>query len=161
MSEKFRVLVDADGCPVTKIVARVAKEHGIEAYFYCDTNHELNVNYGQVVRIAPGRDAVDFAMISALKKGDIVITQDYGVAAMALGKQASALHQNGKEYTSENIDQMLFERHMLKKERRSGKRINGKGPKKRTAEMDLQFEKQLRRVIKSKLNVNTLCKADE
>lgn len=147
MSEKFRVLVDADGCPVTKIVARVAKEYEIEALFYCDTNHELHVDYGQVLRIPPGRDAVDFAMISALNKGDIVITQDYGVAAMALGKKAKALHQNGKEYTSENIDQMLFERHLRKKARRSGKRISGKGPQKRTLEMDKQFENTLRNVI--------------
>lgn len=147
MNQTFRILVDADGCPVTKIVAKVAEEYQIEALFFCDTNHELQVTYGQIKKVASGRDAVDFAIISASKEGDIVITQDYGVAAMALGKKARALHQNGKEYTNDNIDQMLFERHLRQKVRRSGKRINGKGPQKRTPEMDRQFEDKLRSVI--------------
>lgn len=145
--QTFRILVDADGCPVTKIVAKVAEEHQIEVLFFCDMNHELQVIYGQIKKVASGRDAVDFAMMSALKQGDIVITQDYGVAAMALGKKARALHQNGKEYTNDNIDQMLFERHLRQKARRSGKRINGKGPQKRTPEIDRQFENKLRSVI--------------
>ncbi len=143
----FRILVDADGCPVSNIVAKVAKENEIEVLFYCDIHHEMQVNYGQVIRITPGVDAVDFAIISTLKRGDIVVTQDYGVAAMALGKKAIALHQNGWEYTNQNIDQKLFERHILKKARRSGKHIGGKGPKKRTIEMDVQFEKKLREII--------------
>ncbi len=146
-NEMFRILVDADGCPVSNIVGKVAEEIGIEVVFYCDMNHEMHVSYGQVIRITPGVDAVDFAIISALKQGDIIITQDYGVAAMALGKKARALHQNGKEYTRDNIDQMLFERHLRKKARRSGKRISGKEPHKRTPEMDRQFEDKLRGVI--------------
>lgn len=147
MKSEFKILVDADGCPVVQIVSRLAKEYNIEAVFFCDIHHEIEVNYGRVQKITPGRDAVDFAMIGALKTGDLVITQDYGVAAMALGKKAAVLNQNGRAYTSDNIDQMLFERHLLKEARRSGKRIKGKTAKKRTSEQDIHFEQQLRKAI--------------
>lgn len=68
-----------------------------------------------------GADAVDFKLISLLHRGDICVSQDYGVAAMALGKGCYAIHQSGKWYTNENIDQMLMERHLAKKARRSSK----------------------------------------
>ena len=67
---------------------------------------------------------MDYKLISICHKGDIVVSQDYGVAAMALGKNAYAIHQSGKWYTNENIDQMLMERHLNKKARRaSGKKL--------------------------------------
>ena len=56
-------------------------------------------------------------------------TQDYGVAAMALGKGAYAIHQSGKWYTDENIDQMLMERHLNKKARRASGKNHLRGPK--------------------------------
>ena len=71
------------------------------------------------MRIYVDADAVDLALINLCQAGDIVVTQNYGVAAMALGKNAYAIHQNGWRYTSENIDRLLMERHMAKKARRS------------------------------------------
>ena len=68
--------------------------------------------------VSAGADAVDYKLISICHRGDIVVTQDYGVAVMALGKGAYAIHQSGKWYTNENIDQMLMERHINKKARR-------------------------------------------
>ncbi|WP_054743268.1 YaiI/YqxD family protein [Cellulosilyticum ruminicola] len=143
----FKILVDADGCPVKEIVAHVAKTYEIEVIFLCDLNHEFEVSYGSVHKVTPGRDAVDFAMIGKVKRGDIVVTQDYGVAAMALGKGAYALNQNGKHYTNENIDQMLVERHIKKTARRQGKHFKGGCAKKRTDEQDMQFEYQLKKMI--------------
>ena len=66
----------------------------------------------------PEADAVDYKLISICHKGDIVVSQDYGVAAMALGKGAYAINQSGKWYTNDNIDRMLMERHINKKARR-------------------------------------------
>jgi uncharacterized protein YaiI (UPF0178 family) len=94
----------------------------------------LSSDYSEVKIIGAGADSVDFALINMCKKGDIVVTQDYGVAAMALGKGAYAIHQSGKWYTNDNIDRMLMERHLNKKSRRASGKHHLKGPKKRTEE---------------------------
>ena len=127
----MRILVDADACPVVQIVERIAKKHSVSVTLLCDTNHVLSSDYSEVVIVGAGADAVDFKLISLCKQGDIVVTQDYGVAAMALGKRAYAIHQSGKWYTDENIDQMLMERHLAKKARRSSKKNHLKGLSKR------------------------------
>lgn len=145
--KKMKILIDADACPVVKIATDVAKEKGIRLLIFCDTHHRMTSEYGEVVVVGAGADAVDFALISKAEVGDIVITQDYGVAAMALGKKVYAIHQSGKQYTNENIDQMLFERHLSKKARRSNKHYHGKGPKKRTPEDDIRFELSFRKIL--------------
>ena len=145
----MKTLVDADACPVVKIVEKIAKEYKIPCVLLCDTNHVLRSDYSEVKVIGAGADAVDFALISICQKGDIVVTQDYGVAAMALGKGAHSIHQSGKWYTNENIDQMLMERHLAKKARRATKKHHLKGPSKRTEENDKRFEESLRRMIET------------
>lgn len=92
-------------------------------------------------------DAVDYKLISICHKGDIVVSQDYGVAAMALGKNAYAIHQSGKWYTNENIDQMLMERHLNKKARRASGKNHLKGPRKRTSEDDEHFRESFEKMI--------------
>ena len=92
-------------------------------------------------------DAVDYKLISICHKGDIVVSQDYGVAAMALGKGAYAIHQSGKWYTNDNIDQMLMERHLNKKARRSSRKCHIKGPKKRTEEDDERFAQSFEKML--------------
>lgn len=144
----MKILVDADACPVVDIVERVAQKENIKVLLLCDTNHVLTSDYSEVKVIGAGADAVDFALISLCEKGDIVVTQDYGVAAMALGKGAFAIHQSGKWYTNDKIDQMLMERHIHKKERRANKKAHLKGPSKRTAEDDKRFEESFIRLVK-------------
>lgn len=98
--------------------------------------------------VGAGADAVDCKLISLCHKGDIVVSQDYGVAAMALGKKAYAIHQSGKWYTDANIDQMLMERHLNKKARRSSRKNHVKGPRKRTAEDDERFTWSFEKMVK-------------
>lgn len=141
------IYVDADACPVVRIVEKVAKEMSIPVTLLCDTNHVLHSDYSDIKIIGAGADAVDFALVNLAKKGDAVVTQDYGVAAMALGKGAYAIHQSGKWYTNDNIDQMLMERHLSKKARRASSKNHMKGPKKRTAEDDERFEESFRRML--------------
>ena len=114
----MKIFVDADACPVVDIVEQIAGSHHIPVTLLCDTNHVLRSDYSEVIVVGAGADAVDFKLISLCKRDDIVVTQDYGVAAMALGKGAAAIHQSGKWYTNENIDQMLMERHLNRKARR-------------------------------------------
>ena len=140
------IYIDADACPVTRIAERIAKAHGIPVTLLCDTNHLLTSDYSTVRVVGAGADAVDFALINLCRRGDIVVTQDYGVAAMALGKGAKAIHQSGRWYTDENIDLMLMERHLAGKARRSGKH-HLKGPAKRTTEDDQRFAESFERLI--------------
>ena len=109
--------------------------------------HVLYSDYSEVITVGAGADAVDFKLVSLCQKGDIVVTQDYGVAAMILGKGAYGIHQSGKWYTNENIDQMLMERHLAKKARNTKKKHHLKGPAKRTEEDDKRFEVSLERLI--------------
>lgn len=143
----MKILVDADACPVVEIVEEIAERHGIPVMLLCDTNHVLYSDYSEVKVIGAGADAVDFALVGQCQRGDIVVTQDYGVAAMILGKGAYGIHQSGKWYTNENIDQMLMERHMAKKARRASGKHHLKGPAKRTSEDDERFAESFERLI--------------
>ena len=143
----MKILVDADACPVTRIVERIAQNHGLACILLCDTNHVLHSDYSQVKIIGAGADAVDFALLNLCQRGDIVVTQDYGVAAMILGKGAVGIHQSGKWYTDQNIDQLLMERHLARKARMGKGKHHLKGPSKRTEEDDLRFAESLERLI--------------
>lgn len=145
----MQIFVDADACPVVRIVEEIAEKHQIPVTLLCDTNHIISSDYSEVKVIGAGADAVDFALIGFLRKdaGDIVVTQDYGVAAMALGKGAYPIHQSGKWYTNENIDQMLMERYIAKKARRARRKIHMKGPRKRTEEDDKRFAESFVKLI--------------
>ena len=96
---------------------------------------------------------MDYKLISICHKSDIVVSQDYGVAAMALGKGAYAIHQSGKWYTNENIDQMLMERHLSKKARRSSSKTHLKGPRKRTEEDDHRFSESFEKLIRKVMDL--------
>ena len=143
----MQIFVDADDCPVVGIVEKIAKEHNVPLTLLCDTNHVLSSDYSEVIIVGAGADAVDYKLISICHKGDIVVSQDYGVAAMALGKGAYAIHQSGKWYTNDNIDQMLMERHLNKKARRSSRKCHIKGSKKRTEEDDERFAQSLKKML--------------
>lgn len=143
----MKILVDADACPVIKVVEEIAQKYNLPVILLCDTNHVLQSDYSEIRIIGAGADAVDFALLNICERGDVVVTQDYGVAAMILGKGAYGIHQSGKRYTNENIDQMLMERHLARKLRRSGKKNRMKGPEKRTEEDNQHFMASLERLL--------------
>lgn len=149
----MKIFVDADACPVIDIVEDIATKYNIPVTLLCDTNHVLTSDYSEVVVVGAGADAVDYKLISICHRGDIVVTQDYGVAAMALGKGAFAIHQSGKWYINENIDQMLMERHLNKKARRASSRNHIKGPRKRTEEDDQRFAESFEKLLRKANNL--------
>lgn len=148
----MKILIDADACPVVKQSEKIAKQYKIPVILLCDTNHILKSSYSQIKIIDAGADAVDFALANLCEKGDIAITQDYGVAAMVLGRGGYAIHQSGKIFTNDNIEGLLMERHIAKKARMSSNKNHLKGPKKRTAEDDKNFEEQFEKLILSIVN---------
>lgn len=141
----MRILIDADGCPVVDLTVRLAKKHGTECIILCDTSHEFNRDGVQTVVVEKGADSVDFKIVNLVCEGDIVVTQDYGLAAMCLARKAIPVSQNGMVYTDKNIDQLLFTRYVSKKIRNSGGRM--KGSSKRTPEQDKAFEATLMKLI--------------
>ncbi len=141
----MKILIDADACPVTHIVIKIAKERGIPVVLVTDTSHVMADDYAQVVTVGQGADAADLALVNRAGKGDLVVTQDYGVAALALAKQARALNQNGLVFTDGNIDRLLGERHLSGKARRAGGRVGGF--RKRTGEDDAKFTESFMRLL--------------
>ena len=143
----MRILVDADACPVKEIVVRLAKERNIPVIMLIDTSHQLNDGYSEIITVDKQADSVDFALICLLTADDVVVTQDYGLTAMVLGKGARAVNQNGLVYTNGNIDKLLMERHIGQKVRRSGGRT--KGPSKRTKDDNERFEAAFAEILDS------------
>ena len=141
----MRILVDADACPVKQIIIRLAKERDIPVIMLIDTSHELDDGYSMVITVDKQADSVDFALMGLLNGDDIVVTQDYGLAAMVLGKGARVVNQNGLVFTNDNIDKLLMDRHVGQKVRRSGGRT--KDPAKRTKEDDERFEAVFRGLL--------------
>ncbi|MDW0116017.1 YaiI/YqxD family protein [Sporosarcina thermotolerans] len=136
------IFVDADGCPVVNETISIAKQFKLPCILICDTAHEMHRDGAETVIVSKGADAVDFVLVNRVKKGDIVITQDYGLAAMVLAKQGHPIDQNGRRYTEENIDQLLFARHTAQRIRAAGGRL--RGPKKRSKENNERFVNKLR-----------------
>lgn len=147
----MKILIDADGCPVVDITVRTAKLFRTECIILCDTSHYFNKDGAATMTFSKGADSVDFALVNRVSFGDIVITQDYGLAAMCLSRNALVINQDGLEYTADNIDAMLLARHTAHKIRSSGGRL--KGPKKRTAVQDEDFKKMLTRLLCGERNI--------
>lgn len=118
----MKIIIDADACPVYKEAVEICKEKNVDCILVCDYNHELKSDYAKVIVTDKGKDSADFKVVSMLEKEDLVITQDYGLATLAISKKAYAMHHSGMIYTNENIDKLLFERFLSAKVRRSGGR---------------------------------------
>ena len=148
----MKILIDGDGCPVIDLTIKIAKKFNIDVIIMCDTSHVFNKEGVKTMVFSKGADSVDFALINTVQKEDIVITQDYGLAAMAINKASYVINQNGLIYTDDNIDTLLYNRHISKKIRKSGGRV--KGPKKRSNEDNINFEKTLTEVCQNFITNN-------
>lgn len=138
------LLIDADACPVIDLALFISSQYEIKPILFCDTSHRIEKENAITITVPKGPDSVDFALVKTITKFDIVITQDYGLAAMCLAKGAFVVDQNGREMTNENIDQLLAIRYENAKFRRAGGRT--KGPKKRTEKNNLAFESKFRQI---------------
>lgn len=141
----MRLLIDADGCPVVDIAVATAKAYQIACLILCDTAHVFDKPCATTLIFPKGADSVDFALVNMLESGDVVVTQDYGLAAMCLARNACPIDQNGKLYTPDNIDAMLMSRHTAKKLRDSDQRL--KGPSKRTPAQNSSFKAALEKLL--------------
>ncbi len=142
----MKIIIDADGCHVVDIALRVAEKHGTECVIVCDTSHIFSTDKAKVITVDKGADSADFKVVNMAVEGDIVVTQDYGLAAMCLARKAVPINQDGMIYTADNIEPLLQSRYTAKKIRNAGGRL--KGPKKRTVAQDKAFEECIEGMMK-------------
>ncbi len=141
----MKVIIDADACPKTalQISIKLGQKYGISVWTVASFNHNIESDHHVVVD--SGSQEADLKVVNLAEKGDIAVTQDWGLAAMLIGKQVRCVSPVGREYRPESIDNMLEERELKAKYRRSGGRT--KGPKKRTADDDRNFAATLEAII--------------
>lgn len=143
----MRVFIDGDGCPVISETVDICKKESVKCTIICDTSHEIHRDGADTVIVEKGADSADFKIVNLVSQGDLVVTQDYALAAMCLSRKCRVLNQDGMEYTDLNIDSLLFSRYTSKKIRMAGGRL--KGPKKREAYQTENYVKKLMEIIKN------------
>lgn len=141
----MKIWIDADGCPVVDLTIQAALRYDLACFILCDTSHVFEKAGATTLTFSKGADSVDFALVNRVSFGDVVVTQDYGLAAMCLARGAVPISQDGMEYTADNIDGLLLARHTAKKIRKSGGRL--RGPSKRTEEQDKAFVRQMDKLL--------------
>ncbi len=151
----MKILIDADGCPVVKIVLEISAEYGLKVIVVSDTSHffDFNENTAEVITVDKGENSADFALLSRCERGDVVVTQDYALAALCLAKGALAINQNGIEYSDKNIDSMLMSRYISQKIRRAGGKTTH--IKKRTEAQNAAFSSGFEKMLNKLLLTNS------
>jgi len=143
----MKIIIDGDACPGISIIEKIAKSYEVSVIIYCDIHHFIQSDYSEVKIVDSGFQSVDMYVMNETKEGDIVVSQDYGVAAICLSKKAKVINPKGFIYDEKNIDRLLEERHISQKIRRGGgKTFNAK---KRTEEDNLRLEKNLIRLMEN------------
>lgn len=141
----MKILIDGDGCPVVKETIEIARQLDLDVVVVTNYAHELESDYAKIVRVDFGRDVADLYIANHMEKGDLVISQDYGLAAMVIAKAGFVINQYGTVINSDNIDMILSKRHFNKKLReRHGKYTKFK---KRTKEDNINYTESLKRQL--------------
>lgn len=151
----MKILIDADASPVKQEVISLAQVYGLEVVLVSSIAHfsnETHPDFVKVVYVEKGADQADFKIVQLAKKGDVIVTQDYGLASLLLPKGCHVMHHKGRFYTADNIDQLLQSRHLSAMQRKSGQRT--KGPKPFTSEDRQQFKTCLNDFLQKTLNSN-------
>ena len=144
----MKVIIDADGCPVVKQAVEISKEYNIEVLIVKNYAHQIEDDYATIVTVDISSDSADYYIANHTGRGDIVITQDYGLAAMSISRGAICINQNGLIISDRNIDSLLSRRHI----NREARKKDGKYTKfkKRSSGDDLKFEESFKKLIERK-----------
>lgn len=146
----MRIIIDGDACPQTvkEICEKAAREFGVELIIVADMDHYIVSDF-EVIVVEQGRDSVDYKIVEIFEQDDILITQDYGLSSLVLGKASAVIHTAGFFINKNNIDSLLQSRYISERIRKQGGRT--KGPSKRRREQDENFKKCLYKVLREKL----------
>ncbi len=149
----MKIIIDADGCPkgVLKACLHQGKKHQVQVWTVANVHHQIRSDHH--ITVDGGSQEADMKVVNLAEKGDVVVSQDWGLAALVLGKGAKCVHPSGREFRNETIEFLLEERELKAKHRRSGGRT--KGPAKRTHEEDKAFLYTLVRMLDEPLSTGT------
>lgn len=148
----MKIIIDADGSPVVDLTIKIAKEYNLEVVIVKNYAHQISNDYATVITVDLTPDSADYYIANITKENDIVVTQDYGLAAMVLARMGECITQNGLIISKDNIDELLRRRHINSELRRKHKYYTK--PKKRKHNNNVEFENNLRLLIKKKLMNN-------
>lgn len=141
------IIVDADACPVKAEIEQAGRQFGVQVVLVASFDHKMKMNPGvKVVQVDRSDQSVDLYIANQIRSGDILVTQDFGLAALGLAKGSICLTNRGQEYTDSSIDYLLERRHASAKLRRNGKHT--KGPKPFTEEDRKNFLHGLTKLLK-------------
>jgi uncharacterized protein len=142
----MKILVDADACPksVLQICTGLGHRYDVPVWTVASFNHNIESDHHVLVGSDP--QEADIKVMNLAEAGDVVVTQDWGLAAVTLGKGADCLSPSGREFRSSKVEFLLEEREVKAKIRRGGGRT--KGPRKRTADEDQRFERALEHILR-------------
>lgn len=143
----MRILVDGDACPNKDEIKQLAIQYQKEMIVFVDYAHVIEDDDYQVIQCDIGADSVDMALLNKAQAGDLVITQDYGLAGLLLSKGTQVLHISGMQIDASNIDSLLMTRYISAKQRKANKHL--KGPSKRTNEVKYKFLTELENILKA------------
>ncbi|WP_085993555.1 YaiI/YqxD family protein [Oceanobacillus senegalensis] len=144
----MKIYVDADACPVKDIIIEEGLRAGKPIILVTSFSHYSSEKQPQGVEtiyVDTGADAADYRIMKLAEKGDIIVTQDYGLASLGLAKECTVIHHKGFFYTNNNIDQLLQTRYLSAMARKSGKRT--KGPKPFTEEDRNKFKQRFIKIL--------------
>lgn len=143
-----RLIVDADSCPIKDEIINLGKEFQVSVILVASFAHYTEELEGaKIYYVDSFSQSVDLFIANFIKSGDIVITGDFGLASMVLKPDVKAISFRGIEYTKDNIDMLLAQRHYSSKVRRGGGRV--KGPKAFSNIDRENFVENMRRILKS------------
>ncbi|NTW71876.1 MAG: hypothetical protein HGA49_06495 [Eubacteriaceae bacterium] len=153
-SENVRIIVDSDSCPVKGEIRNLSQEYGVEAVFFASICHfSNNIHSDNTVYIDSGNQSVDNRIISILQPGDILVTNDYGLASIAIAKGNEALDFYGTHYHKDTIDLLLYQRYLSQKMRNEGMR--SKPIRKRSKNADREFYNSLKKMLSQEMEQET------
>ncbi|MCK8815946.1 DUF188 domain-containing protein [Natroniella sulfidigena] len=148
----MRILIDGDSCPVKEEICKIAKTYKIEVLIFSSTAHYTdNRLEAKYITVDSNYQAVDLELVQQLTKQDLVVTNDYGLAALVLGFDAAAISIYGKVFTEKNIDYLLSRNHFMGRLRRQKKYISKAS--KYTKEKRERFKESLIKLIENKSNI--------
>jgi hypothetical protein len=142
----MKIIIDGDATPkeVRKICEELSIKKNIDIILVSSYDHDISGRF-DVIRVSKGQDSADFKIVEIFKKGDILITQDYGLASLVLNRAKAVINPSGFLYTQKNIDNLLHSRYIGRKIRQAGGRT--KGPSKRSSEDDEKFKSLLYEIL--------------
>lgn len=141
----MKILVDADACPVKKEIDDLCRKYAIEVVYVASYAHYSRDNSSEWVYVDANKEEADLYIVNHVTKGDIVVTQDMGLASLLTHKGVYVITNRGKKLEEEKMSQILHDRYLSYKQLHAGERI--KGPRSLTDEDRLRFSRTLEEQI--------------